>query len=76
MLPNAEIYVYELNDKIKAFIGIDNGYIAGTLVSYEMQSLGIGKKLLDRIKEIYSKLSLAVYKNNTKAVSFYQRDNS
>jgi len=46
ILPDAEIYVYELDDEIKAFVGIDNGYIAGIFVSDEMQSKGIGKQFL------------------------------
>lgn len=74
MLPNAEIYVYELDDKINGFIGIDSAYIAGIFVLNENQSKGIGKELLNRIKGIYSKLSLTVYKKNTKAVNFYQRE--
>lgn len=74
ILPDAEIYVYELDGKIKAFVGIDNGYIAGIFVSDEMQSKGIGKQLLEKSKEFYSELSLAVYKKNIKAVNFYQRE--
>jgi putative acetyltransferase len=50
ILPDAEIYVYEIDDKIKAFIGIDKGYIAGIFVSNEMQSKGIGKQLLEKAK--------------------------
>jgi len=74
ILPDAEIYVYELDDKIKAFVGIDNGYIAGIFVSDEMQSKGIGKQLLEKAKEFYSELSLTVYQKNIKAVNFYQRE--
>ena len=74
ILPDAEIYIYESEGKIKAFVGIDNGYIAGIFVSDEMQSKGIGKQLLSKIKELYSKLSLTVYKKNEKAVGFYQRE--
>lgn len=74
MLPDAEIFVYETEDKIKAFVGIDNGYIAGIFVSNEVQSNGIGKKLLDKAKELYPKLSLSVYQKNQKAIHFYQRE--
>lgn len=74
MLPDAEIYIYESEDKIRGFVGIDNGYIAGIFVSNEIQSKGIGKQLLDKIKEHYSKLSLTVYKKNIKAIKFYQRE--
>jgi len=74
ILPDAEVYVYVLDEKIKAFVGIDNGYIAGIFVSYEMQSKGIGKQLLEKAKELYSELSLTVYQKNVKAVYFYQRE--
>jgi ribosomal protein S18 acetylase RimI-like enzyme len=74
ILPDAEIYIYEVEGKIKAFVGIDNGYIAGIFVSDEIQSKGIGKQLLSKIKELYSELSLTVYKKNEKAVGFYQRE--
>lgn len=36
MLPEAELYVYEMNGKIEGFVGIDNGYIAGIFVSENM----------------------------------------
>lgn len=74
MLPDAEIYVYESEGKIKAFAGIDNGYIAGIFVSNEMQSNGVGKQLLDKTKELYPNLSLTVYKKNRKAINFYKRE--
>jgi putative acetyltransferase len=74
ILPDAEVYVYELDEKIKAFVGIDKGYIAGIFVSYEMQSKGIGKQLLEKAKEFYSELSLTVYQKNVKAVNFYKRE--
>lgn len=74
ILPNAEIYVYEIDGNINGFVGIESGYIAGIFVSNENQSKGIGRELLHTIKEIYSELSLAVYKKNTRAVNFYQRE--
>ncbi|MFA9464859.1 MAG: GNAT family N-acetyltransferase [Velocimicrobium sp.] len=74
ILPKAELYVYEIQNKIEAFVGIDSGYIAGIFVSYKMQSKGMGKQLLEKAKEFYPKLSLTVYQKNTKAVNFYQRE--
>lgn len=74
MLPEAELYVYEMNGKIEGFVGIDNGYIAGIFVSENMQSKGIGKKLLDKCKAEYSELMLNVYEKNIKAIKFYERE--
>ncbi|WP_312941421.1 GNAT family N-acetyltransferase [Oscillibacter sp.] len=73
-LPCAEVYVCEIRGEIKAFLGIDSGYIAGIFVSNEAQSTGIGKRLLDKAKALYPKLSLSVYQKNERAVRFYQRE--
>ncbi|MDH1976295.1 GNAT family N-acetyltransferase [Aliarcobacter butzleri] len=74
LLPNSEIYVYEENEKIVAFVGLIENYIAGIFVSFPFQSKGIGKKLLDYIKEFKKELSLNVYVKNTSAIKFYQRE--
>ena len=39
-----------------------------------MQSCGIGKLLLDYIKDKKVRLQLNVYQKNTRAISFYQRE--
>ena len=48
--------------------------IHGIFVSDEMQSCGIGKLLLDYIKNKKVRLRLNVYQKNTRALSFYQRE--
>lgn len=74
MLSQAEVYVYENEQKIQAFIGLSGEYIEGIFVSDEMQSQGIGKFLLDYIKDRKTKLCLNVYQKNTRAIHFYQRE--
>ena len=74
MLMQAEVYVYEKNQEIQGFIGLSNEYIEGIFVSDEMQSCGIGKLLLDYIKNEKVRLRLNVYQKNTRALSFYQRE--
>ena len=49
-------------------------YIEGIFVSDEMQSQGIGKILLNYAKNKRNKLLLNVYRKNTRAISFYQRE--
>lgn len=76
ILPQAEVYVYE-DDKtrqIDGFIGFTDNYIAGIFVREAVQSRGIGKQLLNYAKEIKSTMILKVYQKNTRAVSFYQRE--
>ena len=74
MLPQAEVYVYEDDKMIQGFIGVSDEYIEGIFVSDEMQSRGIGKILLDYIKDKKDRLQLKVYQKNVRAMSFYQRE--
>ena len=74
MLPEARIFVYEDDDIIRGFVGLNDNYIAGIFVDQEHQSQGIGKSLLNHIKANHSQLSLHVYKKNVRAVKFYQRE--
>ena len=76
MLPQAEIYVYgdDITHMIQGCIGLSEEYIEGICVREEFQSGGIGKQLLNYVKQMKSSLSLSVYQKNTRAVSFYQRE--
>lgn len=74
MLSQAEVYVYEDDQKIQGFIGLSDKYIEGIFVSEKMQSQGIGKLLLNYIKERKDVLRLNVYQKNTRAIHFYQRE--
>ena len=74
MLGQAEVYVYEEENEIQGFVGLDNDYIAGLFVRSGMQSNGIGKQLLDFVKDVKQQLRLNVYQKNTGAVRFYQRE--
>ena len=74
MLPLAEVYVYENEDRIQGFAGLNVDYIEGLFVAPEYQSCGIGARLLNHIKRIRTKLQLNVYQKNTRAICFYQRE--
>lgn len=74
LLLQATVYVYEHNQEIQGFIGLNDEYVEGIFVSDEMQSQGIGKALLNYAKDKRSKLLLNVYQKNTRAISFYQRE--
>ena len=70
----AEVYVYEHDTEIQGFIGLNDEYMEGIFVRDEMQSQGIGKLLLNFVKEKKTKLYLNVYQKNTRAIRFYQRE--
>ncbi|WP_207696282.1 hypothetical protein DOK67_0003003 [Enterococcus sp. DIV0212c] len=72
-LPQAEIYVYVKNDKIIAFLGMVETYIAGIFVSTPYRSQGIGQQLLQEAKSHYNTLTLSVYAKNQNALHFYQK---
>lgn len=73
-LLDAEIYVYEYENKIVGFVGLQDNYLAGIFVDKSMRSKGIGKQLLDYVKRIRQELLLTVYNENKRAVQFYQRE--
>ena len=80
-LPEAGIYaVYakkdqkEQKDQILGFAGLTGSYIAGLFVKEEWQSHGIGKMIIDRIKEEKDSLELHVFAENKGAVRFYIRE--
>ena len=74
MLAQAEVYVFENQGGIKGFIGLDGGYVAGIFVREAAQSGGIGRRLMDFVKEGRKQLGLSVYQKNGRAVRFYQRE--
>ena len=76
MLLQAEVYVYmdERKNRIEGFVGLDQEYIAGIFVRKEARSGGIGKALLDFVKEKKQELTLTVYRKNERAVRFYERE--
>ena len=74
MMSQFEVYVYEDDKMIQGFVGLSNEYMEGIFVSNEMQSCGIGKLLVDYIKNKKVRLRLNVYQKNTRALSFYQRE--
>lgn len=74
ILPNAEIFVYIINEKIIGFIGLDDDYIEGIFVDTNNQHFGIGTSLLNKVKENRNNLTLSVYKKNTNAICFYKKN--
>ena len=73
-IPISKTFVYEDNDDIRGFISIiNNDFIGALFVEKNYQGQGIGKSLIDYAKNLYDNLSLAVYKENEKALEFYKK---
>lgn len=73
-LAQAEVYVYESGKSIQGFIGVMDDYIAGIFVDKKYRSLGVGRKLLNHVKQEHQSLTLGVYQKNSRAVGFYLRE--
>jgi putative acetyltransferase len=75
-LPISRTLVYKEDNIIKGFISVgkDTNYsfIGALFVLEDYQGEGIGKKLLNSCKYLYSNLELSVYVENIKAVNFYK----
>lgn len=74
LLPQAELWVQEQDEKLLGFVGLTDDYIAGIFVDGNSRSRGIGKGLLDHVKQLHHALTLHVYEKNQRAVNFYLRE--
>lgn len=72
LMPEAELFVDEVEGEIRGFIGLQGDYIAGFFVKKAYQSKGIGHQLVDYVKGSNNQLSLSVYAKNERAISFYK----
>lgn len=70
----ADIYVYELEGAVTGFIGLSGDHVEGLFVAAGRRSCGVGKALLDFVKERHSHLTLDVYEKNNRALRFYSRE--
>ena len=61
-------------DNVLGFIGLQDDCIAGFFIDRAFQSQGLGKRLLDYVKERYGRLTLDVFAKNEGAVRFYTRE--
>lgn len=70
----ANVYIYEEQNTIKGFAGLQDDYLAGIFVAKEFQGQGVGHALLKHIKQQFSAFQLDVYVLNKPAVRFYLRE--
>ena len=77
-LKSGEVYVIggetDGADNVLGFIGLQDDCIAGFFIDRAFQSKGLGKRLLDFVKERYGRLTLDVFARNDGAVRFYTRE--
>lgn len=73
-LLQAEVFVWEEDGAVLGFAGMQEDYLAGIFVDRGSRSKGVGKQLLDAVKETHDFVSLCVYVENRGAVRFYLRE--
>ena len=71
LLLQATVYVYEDNYEIQGFIGMNSEYIEGIFVSEAMQSQGIGKILLNYVKDLRFSIAAWMKLQGKKIMSWY-----
>ncbi len=71
-LPSSEAYLAIEYEKIAGFVAMAENFLAAIFVDNQIQGKGIGKKLLNFIKDTRTMIQLKVYKKNTKTVQFYK----
>lgn len=78
MLLQAEVYTCETETagktELLGFIGLNGNYVEGIFVRKDARSQGVGRQLLDYVKNIRYQLRLNVYQKNLRAIRFYQRE--
>ncbi|HWR24832.1 MAG TPA: N-acetyltransferase [Methanosarcina sp.] len=72
-LPFAENLVFEEEGHITGFISLVGERVCALFVAPEKQNKGIGMALLEYAKSLKGRLSLRVYKENKKALVFYEK---
>ncbi|EMN8584420.1 N-acetyltransferase [Klebsiella aerogenes] len=71
-LPAAATWVWQDDDVLKGFVSVmDSRFVGALFVAPQAIRHGIGRALLDEVKQHYDWLSLEVYQKNVRAVNFY-----
>ncbi len=71
-IPSSDTYVFASEGAVHGFVSLHQGTVAAIFVAPDMQRKGIGKKLMDKAKELHNNLTLTVYKNNPSSIEFYK----
>lgn len=73
-LPLAENYIFEREGKVAGFISLVGEIVCALFIAPEAQGKEAGKALLEHAKALKGRLSLKVYKDNRRAVFFYEKN--
>lgn len=71
-LPMSETYVVSFQHNMVGFLSMVEDYLAALFIDESFQGEGYGKEFVRFIKGRREKITLKVYKKNSKAVQFYK----
>ena len=72
-IPASDTLVAEEDGVVAGFISMVGDYLAAVFVKSDMQGKGIGRSLLERVKENRSSIELKVYAKNKGSKVFYEK---
>jgi putative acetyltransferase len=72
-LPKAETWVFELEGDVVGFISLMGNEVGGIFVHSAFQRKGIGRALMDHVRNLREELELDVFENNLVGRSFYEK---
>jgi GNAT superfamily N-acetyltransferase len=70
----AYVYVNVDDGDVNGFIALMENYVVAHFVREDVRGQGIGKALLDYVKDRTDELTLSIYEKNMKAAEFYLRE--
>jgi putative acetyltransferase len=71
LLPLNQSYVYEVNGDILGFISMTENHINGLFVKVDEQRKGVGRDLLNHVKDRHEAIELCCFIDNYEAQRFY-----
>lgn len=72
-LPNAETWVFEDEGRFVGFVALLGNEVGAIFVHPSHQRRGVGRRLMDKAKELRGELVVEVFKANTIGRAFYAR---
>ncbi len=71
-IPDSDSYVYEYESVVCGFFSLFENSLAALFVLPAFQGKGFGTALMNKAKELRNELTLTVYKENPRSISFYE----
>ncbi|MFB6367089.1 N-acetyltransferase [Paenibacillus elgii] len=72
-LPAADTFVIEEDGHVAGFVSMMDDYMAALFIDSRHHKKGLGKQLLDHVKQDRTAIRLQVYRQNEQAVRFYEK---